>query len=91
VTLQLPEARVQLVALKVPVELVVNETAPVGETAPVPEPSATVAVQVLGVLSSTPAGEHATVVVEMRLVDEAVKVPLLPEWLASPLYAPVIK
>ena len=90
-TLQLPEVRVQVVALKVPVEFVVNDTVPIGVTAPVPEPSATVAVQVLGVLSSTPAGEHATVVVEMRLVDEAVKVPLLPEWLASPLYVPVIK
>jgi hypothetical protein len=75
----------------VPVELVVNDTVPVGVTAPVPEPSATVAVQVLGVLSSTLAGEHATVVVEVRLVDATVKVPALPEWLASPLYVPVIK
>ena len=87
----MPEARVQVIALKVPVELVVNDTVPVGVTAPVPELSATVAVQVLKVLSSTLAGEHATVVVEVRLVDATVKVPLLPEWLASPLYVPVIK
>jgi hypothetical protein len=82
---------VHVVELKVPVLLVVKVTVPVGVTAPVPELSATVAVQVLGVLSSTPAGEHATVVVEVRLVDATVKVPLLPEWLASPLYVPVIK
>jgi len=72
-----PEARVQLVALNVPVLLLVNVTVPVGVTAPVPELSATVAVHVLAVLSRTLAGEHATVVVLERIVDASVKVPVL--------------
>jgi hypothetical protein len=66
VTLQVPEASVQLVALKVPVELVVNETVPVGVVAPVPDESATVAVQVDATLSRTLAGEHAIAVVVER-------------------------
>jgi len=57
---------------------------PVGVTAPVPEESATVAVQVLRVLSRTLAGEHATVVVVALLVEASVKVPLLPECTLSP-------
>jgi hypothetical protein len=85
VTLQLPEARVQLAAgVKVPVELVVKLTVPVGVMAPVPDESATVAVHVLGVLSRTLAGEHATVVVVVRRVEASVKLPLLPVWLESP-------
>jgi hypothetical protein len=79
VTLQLPEARVQVAELKVPVELVVKVTVPVGVMAPVPDESATVAVHVLGVLSRTLAGEHATVVVVVRRVEASVKLPLLPE------------
>jgi hypothetical protein len=78
VTLQAPADSVQLVALNVPVLLVVNVTAPVGVIAPVPEESATVAVQVVGVLSRTLVGEHATVVVLALMVDARVKVPLLP-------------
>jgi hypothetical protein len=66
------------VELKVPVLLVVNVTVPVGVTAPVPEASATVAVQVLGVLSRTLAGEHATVVEDDLIVEASVNVPLLP-------------
>jgi len=69
---------VHVVELKVPVLLVVNVTVPVGVTAPAPEASATVAVQVLAVLSRTLAGEQATVVEEARIVDASVKVPLLP-------------
>ena len=68
----------QLVALNVPVELVVKLTVPVGVIAPVPELSATVAVQVLALLSGTLAGEHATVVVVARFVEASVNVPLLP-------------
>jgi hypothetical protein len=75
---------VQLVVLKVPVELVVNVTVPVGVTAPVPEESATVAVQVDATLSRTLAGEHDTVVVVARFVEARVNVPLLPEWTLSP-------
>jgi hypothetical protein len=63
---------------KVPVLLVVNETVPVGEIAPVPEESATVAVQVLSTLSRTLAGEQETVVVVDLKVDASVNVPLLP-------------
>jgi hypothetical protein len=72
-----PEARVQVVVLNVPVELVVKETVPVGVTAPVPDASATVTVQVLAVLSRTLAGLHETVVLLARIVDARVKVPLL--------------
>jgi hypothetical protein len=79
-----PEARVQVVELNVPVELVVKVTVPVGVTAPVPEASATVAVQVVTVLSRTLAGEQATAVEEARIVEARVKVPLLPVWTLSP-------
>jgi len=75
---------VQVAELNVPVELVVNVTVPVGVIAPVPEESATVAVQVLATLSRTLAGEHATVVVLVRRVEASTKLPLLPLWLESP-------
>ena len=78
VTLQVPAARVHVVLLKVPVELLLKVTVPVGVIAPVPDASATVAVQVLAVLSTTLAGEHATVVEDVRKVDASVNVPLLP-------------
>ena len=82
--MHVPADRTQVVELNVPVLLVVNVTVPVGVTAPVPEESATVAVQVLRVLSRTLAGEHATVVVVALLVEASVKVPLLPECTLSP-------
>ena len=55
-----PAARVQLaeVGLKVPVELVVKLTDPEGVVAPVADVSVTVAVQLVGVLTWTGAGEH---------------------------------
>ena len=68
----------QVAELKVPVEFVVNVTVPVGVTAPVPDASATVAVQVEATLSKTLAGEQDTVVEEARIVDARVKVPALP-------------
>ncbi len=67
-----------VVELKLPVLLLVNVTVPVGVIAPVPEESATVAVQLVGVLSKTLAGEHVTLVVDARLVEARVKLPLLP-------------
>lgn len=76
--MQLPADRVQVVLVKVPVELVVNVTVPVGVTAPVPEESETVAVQLVAELVFTLAGEHDTAVVVARFVDASVKVPLLP-------------
>jgi hypothetical protein len=69
---------VQVAELKVPVELVVKVTVPVGVIPPVPDASATVAVQVDATLSRTLVGEHATVVEDVRKVDANVKVPLLP-------------
>jgi len=78
VTLHVPAAKVHDVALNEPVLLLVKLTVPVGVTAPAPEESATVTVQVLGVLSRTLAGEQVTVVVVARLVEASVKVPLLP-------------
>jgi hypothetical protein len=56
----------------------VNVTVPVGVTAPVPEESATAALQLDAVFSATLAGEHVTVVVEDLIVEASVKVPLLP-------------
>ena len=73
----------QVAELKVPVEFVVNVTVPTGATAPVPEESATVAVQVLAVLSGTLAGEQATVVVVVRGLTARMNVPLLAAWLES--------
>ena len=80
----MPETRVQVVLLKVPVLLVVNVTVPVGVTAPVPDASATVAVQLVGVLSNTLAGLHATVVVEARMVELTRNEPWLPLCVESP-------
>ena len=90
-TLHVPETSVHVVLLKLPVLLVVNVTVPVGVIAPAPEASATVAAQLDGVLSSTLAGVHVTVVVVARLVDVTVNAALvLPVWTVSPPYAPVI-
>ena len=77
--------------LNVPVLLLANVTVPVGVTAPAPDPSATVAVQVDATLSRTLAGEQDTAVVLDRMVEARVKVPLLPVWTLSPPYVPVIK
>ena len=71
-------------ALKVPVELLVKLTLPVGVIAPAPDESATVTVHVVAVPVPTVAGEHATVVVLVRIVDATVNVPLEPLWTLSP-------
>jgi len=84
VTLHVPDDNVQLVALNVPVELVVKVTVPVGVIAPVPDESATVAVQVDAWLLLTDAGLQETVVVVDRMVDARVNVPLLPVWIVLP-------
>jgi len=69
---------VQLVALNVPVLLLVKLTVPVGVTAPAPEESATVTVQVVADPVFTDAGAHVTEVVVDLIVEASVKVPLLP-------------
>jgi hypothetical protein len=79
-----PADRVQVVDVNVPVLLLVKVTVPVGVTAPVPDESATVAVQLVAVLSRTLAGVHATVVVVARLVDANVNEPVLPVCVESP-------
>ena len=76
--MQVPDTRVHVVELKVPVLLVVNVTVPVGVTAPAPEASETVAVQVDAVLSRTLAGEHVTDVLDALIVEAMVNVPKLP-------------
>ena len=68
----------QLVALNVPVLLLVKLTVPVGVTAPAPEESATVTVQVVADPVFTDAGAHVTEVVVDLIVEASVKVPLLP-------------
>ena len=83
-TLQLPLARVHVVLLKVPVELLVKVTVPVGVIAPVPDESATVAVHVVDTPEFTELGLHATVVVDDRMVDASVNAPLLPVWTELP-------
>jgi len=84
VTLQVPAARVHVVELNVPVLLLVKVTVPVGVTAPVPEASVTVAVQVVSTPVLTDEGLHATLVALERIVEASVKVPLLPVWTESP-------
>jgi hypothetical protein len=78
VTLQLPALKVHVVELNVPVELLAKLTVPVGVMAPVPEESATVAVQFDAEPVPTVAGEHATVVVLDLIVEASVNVPVLP-------------
>jgi hypothetical protein len=76
---------VQVVLLNDPVELVVKVTVPAGVNAPVPDESATVAVQVVATLSKTLAGEHATDVVVVRITDVTVNAVLvLPVWTVLP-------
>lgn len=70
--------------LKVPVLLLVKLTVPVGVTAPAPEESATVALQLVATPLATLGGVHETVVVVARLVEARVNVPLLPVWTESP-------
>jgi hypothetical protein len=65
---------VQVVLTKVPVLLVVKVTVPVG----VPELDETVAVQLVGMLSKTLAGEQLTVVLVAATMTTTLKVPLLP-------------
>jgi len=84
VTLQDPEARVQVVLLKLPVLLLVNETVPVGVIPPAPDASETVAVQVVGVPVVTVAGEQETPVLDALKVEARVNVPLLPVCTLSP-------
>ena len=67
-----------VVELKVPVALLLKVTVPVGVMAPAPEESATVAVHVVDAVELTDAGLHATVVVDERIVDASVNVPLPP-------------
>ena len=74
-----------------PVLLVAKVAEPVGVTAPAPEESVTVAVQLVGVLSRTLAGAHDTVVVVDLIVDVTVNAALvLPVWTLSPAKLPVM-
>jgi hypothetical protein len=86
-----PADRVHVVETNVPVLLVVKVTVPVGVTAPVPDASATVAVQLEALPVFTEAGEHTTVVVVDLIVDVTVKVPALPVCTLSPAYVPVTR
>ena len=61
-----------VVEVNVPVLLVVKVTVPVGVTAPVPEESATVAVQLVAWFELTLAGEHETAVVVDLMVEASV-------------------
>ena len=71
--------------------MVAKVAEPVGVTAPVPELSVTVAVQLVGVLSRTLAGAHETLVVVERGVEVTVNAALvLPVWTESPAKLPVI-
>jgi hypothetical protein len=69
---------VHVVDVNVPVLLVVKVTVPVGTIAPVPDASATVAVQLVALLVLTDAGLHATVVVVDLMVEASVNEPVLP-------------
>ena len=84
VTLQLPEARVHVALEKVPVLLLVKLTVPVGVTAPVPDESETVTVQVVAEPVPTVEGVQDTVVELDLMVEASVNVPALPVWTLSP-------
>ena len=75
----MPAIRVQVVELNDPAALLLKVTMPVGVTAPLPDASVTVAVQVLAWRTVTDDGEHATVVADARIVEATVKLPELPE------------
>ena len=74
----------QVVALKVPVPLLVQETVPVGVIAVPAAVSATVAVQVLGWFTITVGGEQFMVVVVVRRFTVMAVFPELVAWVASP-------
>ncbi len=74
----MPAAKVHDVALNEPVLLLVKLTLPIGVTAPAPEASATVTVQVVADPVFTEGGEQVTAVVVARLVEARVNEPLLP-------------
>lgn len=73
------------VPVKVPVPLLVKVTLPVGVLVVPGDESVTVAVHVVATLTATEAGVHETLVVVVRLVTVMFAVPLLPEWVESPL------
>ena len=83
-TLQLPALRVHDVLLNEPAPLLEKLTAPIGVTAPAPEESVTVAVQVVWLRTVTDDGEHATEVEDVRIFEVTMNVPLLPVWTLSP-------
>ena len=71
--------------------MVAKVTEPVGVTAPVPEESVTVAVQLVAVLVLTLAGLQETLVVVDLGVEVTVNAALvLPVWTLSPANEPVI-
>ena len=73
-----------MVLLKVPVALLVKVTVPVGVTAPAPEESDTVTVQVVADPVFTDGGEQETPVLDALKVEARVNVPLLPVCTLSP-------
>ena len=77
-TEQEPAVRTQLLLTKVPEELEVKPTVPVGAIAVPPPLSATVALQVVGELTGTELGVQATDAVAARGVTETLKFPTLP-------------
>ena len=80
----MPETRVHVVELNVPVAFDVKVTVPVGTIAPAPEESATVAAHEVFTPEPTEFGVQVTVVVVARRVEASENVPLLPVWTESP-------
>ncbi len=82
-TEQLPESRVQVTVLKVPVPLLLKVIVPVGVIVVPDEVSETVAVQVDGAFTAS--GETQLIVIEVvRLATERAKPPELVAWSESP-------
>jgi hypothetical protein len=92
VTLQVPEARLQVVAERVPAPpVLVNVTVPVGVDVVGGDVSVTVTLQVEGCPISTVASEHEMLVLVVRSVTVTLVVPTgNAECDGSPLYVPVI-
>ena len=80
-----------MLGVNAPVLLVAKLTEPVGVTAPAPEESVTVAVQLVDTPVFTERGLHETLVVVDLVVDVTVNAALvLPVWTESPANEPVI-
>lgn len=85
----MPAANVQLAVPKVPLELVARLTVPVGNMG-LDDVSVTVTVHVVELPTVSEFGEQLMLVIRVRVVTVGLTLFVLPKWLESPPYVPVI-